>query len=110
MSTRLCVRFGPQDNTVRVGEELYFRIERDTGASVIRSRCPHRGGPLHLGSVQDEGGVERLRCPWHGNQFLLSRLCARGVPTVQVGDKVLAYPPAAPGASAVPARQIVFAK
>lgn len=110
MSTRLRVRLGPRDNTVRVGEELYFRIERENGASVIRSRCPHRGGPLHLGTAREEGGVERLRCPWHGNQFSLSRLCARGVPTVQVGDEVLAYPPASPGASAVPAHHIVLAK
>ncbi|MFW5415266.1 Rieske 2Fe-2S domain-containing protein [Nocardiopsis sp. CNT-189] len=110
MSGRLRVRFGPADNTVRVGDELYFRIERDSGVSVIRSRCPHRGGPLHLGTVSAEGGAERLRCPWHGTEFPLARLCARGVPTVQAGGEVHAYPPAAPGDSAHSAHQIVLAK
>ena len=29
--------------------------------------CPHRGGPLHEGTVMD--GV--VTCPWHGFQFSL---------------------------------------
>ncbi|HSK17120.1 MAG TPA: Rieske (2Fe-2S) protein [Gaiellaceae bacterium] len=45
----------------------------------IRNRCPHHGGPLCLGSVQErvEGapggyalaGRRILRCPWHGWEF-----------------------------------------
>jgi Rieske Fe-S protein len=34
---------------------------------VMESRCSHRGGPLHEGSVVD-GCVE---CPWHGARFAL---------------------------------------
>jgi nitrite reductase/ring-hydroxylating ferredoxin subunit len=45
----------------------------------IRNRCPHHGGPLCLGTIQDrvEGapgaymlaGRRILRCPWHGWEF-----------------------------------------
>jgi nitrite reductase (NADH) small subunit len=45
----------------------------------IRNRCPHHGGPLCLGRVQErvEGspggyalaGRRILRCPWHGWEF-----------------------------------------
>ena len=45
----------------RVGQEL-FAVDR---------ACPHRGGPLHLGDIEDlgdEGGFKRkicVVCPWH---------------------------------------------
>ncbi|MFC4565265.1 Rieske 2Fe-2S domain-containing protein [Nocardiopsis mangrovi] len=110
MTGRVRIEFGPGDNTVRVGDELYFRFERQGTVSVLRSRCPHRGGPLHLGSVQGEEPAERLHCPWHGSAFPVSRLCAKGVPTVQVHASVVAYPPVAPGTPASTARQIVFAR
>jgi nitrite reductase/ring-hydroxylating ferredoxin subunit len=48
----------------------------------IRNRCPHHGGPLCLGTVQErvEGapggyalaGRRILRCPWHGWEFDLA--------------------------------------
>jgi nitrite reductase (NADH) small subunit len=102
----------PSHNTVHVGDELYFCLEREGAVYLIRSRCPHRGGPLHLGRIGCGGArdgraaVERLRCPWHGNNFRVDRLCDRGAPTVRSGSRVVAYLPA-PAAS--PARQIVLA-
>jgi nitrite reductase (NADH) small subunit len=45
----------------------------------VRNRCPHHGGPLCLGTVEQRvtgrpGGYARtdelvLRCPWHGWEF-----------------------------------------
>ena len=45
----------------------------------IRNRCPHHGGPLCLGTVEERlGGAPGsydltdtavLRCPWHGWEF-----------------------------------------
>jgi nitrite reductase (NADH) small subunit len=45
----------------------------------VRNRCPHHGGPLCLGTVEErmEGALGRyvlagrriLRCPWHGWEF-----------------------------------------
>ena len=45
----------------------------------VRNRCPHHGGPLCLGTVEqrvtgqpgayDVTGTLVLRCPWHGWEF-----------------------------------------
>ncbi len=45
----------------------------------VRNRCPHHGGPLCLGTVQERvtgepgryslSGRSVLRCPWHGWEF-----------------------------------------
>jgi nitrite reductase (NADH) small subunit len=63
------------------------RVEgREVGAVLVRgeirgvrNRCPHHGGPLCLGKVEermtgDPGGYDLagktvLRCPWHGWEF-----------------------------------------
>ena len=45
----------------------------------VRNRCPHHGGPLCLGKVEERlvgepggyglTGTPVLRCPWHGWEF-----------------------------------------
>jgi nitrite reductase/ring-hydroxylating ferredoxin subunit len=45
----------------------------------VRNRCPHHGGPLCLGTVEERltgepgayelSGLTVLRCPWHGWEF-----------------------------------------
>lgn len=60
-------------------------VVRDPGSGAlhgIRNRCPHHGGPLCLGRVQERqaGAPGRyeltrrsvLRCPWHGWEFDLA--------------------------------------
>lgn len=96
----------PRHTAVVVGEDVYFGIERDDAVHLVASRCPHRGGPLHLGDVVDG----TLRCPWHGSSFRVDRLCGRSVPTVQRGDQVIAYLPARDGAVPVPTTQMVLAR
>ncbi|MEU4550465.1 MULTISPECIES: Rieske 2Fe-2S domain-containing protein [Micromonospora] len=94
----------PAQNMVVADAEQYFAIERAGAVHLISSRCPHRGGPLHLGEVVDD----RVRCPWHGNSFRLDRMCDRGVPTVQRGGRITAYLPSA--ASVELTHALVFAK
>lgn len=96
----------PRHNAVRVDDEVYFCLEREGALYLIHSRCPHRGGPLHLGEVTGE----RLRCPWHGNSFRVDRLCDRAVPTVQRGARLVAYLPVDTENHAFPVHQIVFAR
>ncbi len=97
----------PAHNAVHVGDDTYFCLERGGRIHVLASRCPHRGGPLHLGRIDDG----RLRCPWHGSAFRLDWLCDRGVPAVRVGSRVVAYLPAAasPQQHPLPVRQMVLA-
>lgn len=79
-----------EHNALVAGDETYFVMERENAVHVLSSRCPHRGGPLHLGDVEGE----KLRCPWHGGMFPLGRLCDRSHPSVRVGDTVTVYLPA----------------
>lgn len=54
---------------------------------VLRARCPHRGGPLHLATLTANGA--RLVCPWHGGTVSVAR--QRGeIPAVRAGDRVTA--------------------
>jgi nitrite reductase (NADH) small subunit len=96
----------PGDNTVLAGDEDYFTLQRGETVHVLASRCPHRGGPLRLGVVSDG----RLRCPWHGNTFRVDRLCARGVPAIQRGDRVIAYVPVEDQDTPVAANTLIFAE
>ena len=50
----------------------------------LNETCPHRGGPLHLGQVED--GV--VRCPWHDWRFDL----ATGASPLNPRSRVAAYP------------------
>jgi hypothetical protein len=38
-------------------------VRRGTGA--LENRCPHQGGPLGEGSIENGW----LRCPWHGYDY-----------------------------------------
>ncbi|WP_051386266.1 Rieske 2Fe-2S domain-containing protein [Actinokineospora inagensis] len=98
----------PRENTVVLGDRHFFAYDRSGAVHVIASRCAHRGGPLHLGRIENG----KLRCPWHGNDFRVDRLCARGVAVVQRGDRVIAYLPAEPDSPDSPAavNSIVLAK
>lgn len=73
---------------------VYARTGRDgsdgsdnSDGFVMGARCPHRGGPLHLASVSEDGA--RLVCPWHGGRVSPARL-RRQVPAVRRGDMVTA--------------------
>lgn len=68
-------------------------FHRADGWFAIENTCPHRGGPLAEGDVEDHA----VTCPWHGSQFdigtgnLLSPPAARPVrafPVVVEGDDV----------------------
>jgi hypothetical protein len=96
----------PEQNMVMVGDDQYFAVVRDGVVHLIASRCPHRGGPLHLGDME----AGRLRCPWHGNSFRVQRLCVRGIATIQRDDKVIAYVPAKDDSEPVVSHAMVLAQ
>jgi thiamine pyrophosphate-dependent acetolactate synthase large subunit-like protein/nitrite reductase/ring-hydroxylating ferredoxin subunit len=56
--------------TVTVGTRSLALVHYDGQYSAMDNRCPHQGGPLGEGSIEE--GVEGqcwLRCPWHGWDF-----------------------------------------
>ncbi len=38
----------------------------------IADQCAHLGGPLHQGSLTDDGNVPCVTCPWHGSTFRIT--------------------------------------
>lgn len=58
---------------LRVGEELLF----------VDNRCPHRGGPLHLGALcEGKAGQLGVRCPWHQTFVPVAQLRKTALPMV----------------------------
>lgn len=57
----------------RDGEEM-FLLGVDEQFYLVRNACPHRGGPLKFGHVDDEG---RIVCPMHHNAFTVESLLAQ---------------------------------
>lgn len=44
------------------GELPVLLLRRDTQVFALLDRCPHRGGPLSEGCLEND----MIRCPWHG--------------------------------------------
>ena len=58
---------------VRDGVE-YFLLSYRGELYLIPNVCPHRGGPLKFGYVDQD---DRLVCPMHHNSYPIERLVAR---------------------------------
>ncbi|UQA97265.1 Rieske 2Fe-2S domain-containing protein [Streptomyces halobius] len=85
-----------RNNCAVVAGEPYVYARTDEGAFVMRARCPHRGGPLHLATLAPERN--RLVCPWHERKTSLTRL-RQEIPAVRSGDTVTAVFPGTPDAT-----------
>ena len=79
-------------NVFEAGGQTYFVAEPRPGhVVVLPDACPHRGGPLRLGSYDPAACV--LECPWHGTRFPLARLLAKALPCVRRGHRLRACLP-----------------
>lgn len=78
-------------NCVEVGGVPYVYARTPRGSFVLPARCAHRGGPLHLATLDDEGA--RLTCPWHEQVTTTARLIRKGIPAVCRGNTVTAVFP-----------------
>lgn len=85
-----------RDNCVHAGGTPYVYARTGRTAFVLPARCPHRGGPLHLATVDQSG--TRLVCPWHCGSKSLTRLVGAGIPAVRTGNRVVAVLPHDPDA------------
>jgi nitrite reductase/ring-hydroxylating ferredoxin subunit len=81
------VHLEAQENWIEVGSRD-FLVARDAGGRchTVANKCPHRGGPLHLGAVDATGTF--IVCPWHHSRTRIGHLAARGLPTVRSGGRV----------------------
>ncbi|ALJ34435.1 hypothetical protein D9623_13585 [Azospirillum brasilense] len=78
-----------QHNGVLVDETHYFLLAHEGHKPLLCSgKCPHRGGPLFLGTGNHKTGS--IKCPWHETTFPRAILERQSVPTVIVGNRVTA--------------------
>lgn len=69
------------ENYIEVGDQRFMVIAHGArGCHTVAATCPHRGGPLHLGDVEESG--QFIVCPWHQTKVSLARLFRTGLPTV----------------------------
>jgi nitrite reductase (NADH) small subunit len=74
-------------NLVSVGEQNYFVLRTDDGKQMLVSdRCPHRGGPLHLGSW--DWGRNGIVCPWHQTCVSIKALIRRAPAAVRIRQHI----------------------
>lgn len=52
----------------------YFLLSHEGALYLVENRCPHRGGPLKFGFVNDAGEIV---CPLHQGAFPIAALLAR---------------------------------
>jgi nitrite reductase (NADH) small subunit len=96
VSAVLVVEFNSHEhNYLTVDEEPYFVLHTDEKFLVTQDRCPHRGGPLHLGEWNCH--TRSLACPWHGTCLIEPTLNRRSVPAVRSGQKITAMVPVSDG-------------
>lgn len=72
-----------QGNCLEVdGGKSWFLAETGDGsAHLLPTLCPHRGGPLHLGTLDAQG--EAVRCPWHDNPVKVRWLQKQALPLIR---------------------------
>ncbi len=68
-------------NEIWCGEVRAFLLAATP--AIVDGRCPHRGGPLALGSYDCRD--RQWRCPWHGQKHALAALTARAFPAIRRG-------------------------
>jgi len=56
------------------GGEEYFVLSVDEQLYLVRNSCPHRGGPLKFGHVDEQN---RIVCPMHHNATSVETLLAQ---------------------------------
>lgn len=82
------VRFAAEEaNCIEVQGERYVLFRDVDGTrTLLPTTCPHRGGPLHLGTFDP---VRRaIVCPWHQTPVRLSRLLRGALPMVASRGRV----------------------
>jgi len=47
-------------------------LRQGSDVLALADQCAHLGGPLHQGTLTDDGGGPCVTCPWHGSTFRLT--------------------------------------
>jgi len=56
----------------RLGYLTLAMLRQGSDVLALADQCAHLGGPLHQGTLTDDGGGPCVTCPWHGSTFRLT--------------------------------------
>ncbi len=65
-------------NVLRLDQAEFFAYTHEGNVYLLPSSCPHRGGPLRLGSLEGK----TIICPWHGSRVPIQHCVSRALPVV----------------------------
>jgi hypothetical protein len=80
----ITLKSGARFEGVIIDSSVHMVIHHEGKNWLVPGTCPHRGGPLHLGTDVGDG----IRCPWHGSLIKKSRLIQNCQPYIKTGDIV----------------------
>lgn len=104
----LALKFGTF-NVLRLDHTEFFSYAHDGTFYLLPSSCPHRGGPLRLGSLEGDTIV----CPWHRSRVPIQHCIGRALPIVVRHyrcELLVAIPKAKYRSIATLRREIAFAR
>ena len=61
----------------------YFLLSHEDNLYLVPNQCPHRGGPLKFGFINER---DEIVCPMHQNAFSIARLIAQPS-TIRLDEK-----------------------
>jgi nitrite reductase/ring-hydroxylating ferredoxin subunit len=56
----------------RLGYLTLTVLRQGSDVMAVADQCAHLGGPLHQGSLSDDGNGPCVTCPWHGSTFRIT--------------------------------------
>lgn len=72
-------------NFVSINHEQYFILHvSETSLLLTKSKCPHKGGPLHLGHFDEK--KQHIVCPWHEKKINYNLLKNKSLPVIRIGN------------------------
>jgi nitrite reductase/ring-hydroxylating ferredoxin subunit len=74
----------------------YFALQSGEATPIMaKAKCPHRGGPLHLGTVSADG--LQIHCPMHQLATRVATLRRSALPMILRQDEVVVMVPQGEG-------------
>ncbi|MBY0545340.1 MAG: Rieske 2Fe-2S domain-containing protein [Gammaproteobacteria bacterium] len=73
----------------QLDDDNYFFVCLNEKKFAIKDKCPHRGGPLSLGSVCEKSNS--IKCPWHDNYLKIKLLVKRSLIGIRINNQVMVY-------------------
>jgi hypothetical protein len=101
------IRFNPTKSNFLVdGDKRFFLMSHKGLTFLVKDNCPHRGGPLHLGCLNNQQGS--IICPWHNSSVSIQSLRNSAIPLVLHHTIAIAILPKIESPSVVTQQRTIF--